>query len=38
MNDTLYGLLCLMGYEAIDWTFPEYNRYYWIGYGYLNRN
>jgi len=38
MNDTLYGLLCLMGYEAVDWVLPEHNHFYWLGYGYLNRN
>ncbi|MBA7690266.1 hypothetical protein ES703_98791 [subsurface metagenome] len=38
MCDTILAITILIGYEGEDWVLPEYNRYYWIGYGLENRN
>ena len=38
MNDTILGFICLIGISGEDWVLPEYNHYYWLGYGILNRN
>ena len=38
MNDTILAITILIGYEGKDWVPPEYNHYYWTGYGTMNRN
>ena len=38
MSNPLLAFCVIYGYQGEDWILPEYNPYYWLGYGQLQRN